>query len=404
MAKKLYEENSVKAIADAIRGKNGSTDTYKIAEMASAINSLSQTNTADGTIEDYQVTAGQIGYAKGQKVTGTYDPVVWIMKTEITLPETTFSPKIHFKTKGISSNIYSSISIGSSAILAARDDNTVTALYANSQWTQDSQKWIFLEEPTGDLLTWLEANGTKRVPGFFINQTGTASVTSNGTTTFTPAEPYDGFSQISVTTNVQPKLETKTTTITANGSQSITPGTGYDGLSQVDITTNITPNLQTKDITITSNGTTTISADSAYDGLSTVNVTTDIAGSGSSDIISQTLSILVYFQVDIQDNFGLWYFSPIEGMKFISGNQLGNEQTIQIVQNSPLICTPYGVSETSIFNNTTLDNFIFTDGSGQYLTNDYTDFPIDYSYIPIYTSFKVDTSVTAVTFDVVNWV
>lgn len=29
MAKKLYEESSVKAIANAIRRKNGSTDTYK---------------------------------------------------------------------------------------------------------------------------------------------------------------------------------------------------------------------------------------------------------------------------------------------------------------------------------------------------------------------------------------
>lgn len=37
MAKKLYDEASVQAIADAIRAKNGSTVTYKIAEMAGAI-------------------------------------------------------------------------------------------------------------------------------------------------------------------------------------------------------------------------------------------------------------------------------------------------------------------------------------------------------------------------------
>ena len=40
MSKKLYEENSIKAIADAIRGKNGSTDTYKLGEMAAAITSI----------------------------------------------------------------------------------------------------------------------------------------------------------------------------------------------------------------------------------------------------------------------------------------------------------------------------------------------------------------------------
>ena len=41
MAKKLYEESSVQAIADAIRVKNGSTEKYKIAEMGAAIKALS---------------------------------------------------------------------------------------------------------------------------------------------------------------------------------------------------------------------------------------------------------------------------------------------------------------------------------------------------------------------------
>lgn len=40
MSKKLYEENSIKAIADAIRSKNGSTDTYKLAEMSAAITAI----------------------------------------------------------------------------------------------------------------------------------------------------------------------------------------------------------------------------------------------------------------------------------------------------------------------------------------------------------------------------
>lgn len=40
MSKKLYEESSVQAIADAIRAKSGSTDTYKIAEMPTAISAI----------------------------------------------------------------------------------------------------------------------------------------------------------------------------------------------------------------------------------------------------------------------------------------------------------------------------------------------------------------------------
>ena len=40
MAKKLYEEASVQAIADAIRAKNGSGATYKIGDMAAAVQSI----------------------------------------------------------------------------------------------------------------------------------------------------------------------------------------------------------------------------------------------------------------------------------------------------------------------------------------------------------------------------
>lgn len=41
MAKKLYEEANIQAIADAIRAKNGLTTTYTVSEMAAAILALS---------------------------------------------------------------------------------------------------------------------------------------------------------------------------------------------------------------------------------------------------------------------------------------------------------------------------------------------------------------------------
>ena len=41
MANKLYNETSVRNIADAIRSVNGSTDTYNIGEMAAAVSSIS---------------------------------------------------------------------------------------------------------------------------------------------------------------------------------------------------------------------------------------------------------------------------------------------------------------------------------------------------------------------------
>lgn len=40
MSKKLYEESDVQAIADAIREKNGLTDTYTVSQMAAAITAI----------------------------------------------------------------------------------------------------------------------------------------------------------------------------------------------------------------------------------------------------------------------------------------------------------------------------------------------------------------------------
>lgn len=40
MSLKLYEESSVQGIADAIRAKNGTTNTYKIGDMATAVSEI----------------------------------------------------------------------------------------------------------------------------------------------------------------------------------------------------------------------------------------------------------------------------------------------------------------------------------------------------------------------------
>lgn len=77
MANKLYEESNIRAIADSIREKNGSTDTYKVSEMPSAIAELngseplvefSQMNQvvadyiANVTYSPNDYTTSQIGY------------------------------------------------------------------------------------------------------------------------------------------------------------------------------------------------------------------------------------------------------------------------------------------------------------------------------------------------------
>ena len=52
MAKKLYEEASVQAIANAIRAKNGEMTTYKIGEMAAAIAAISGSPIVDENLEN----------------------------------------------------------------------------------------------------------------------------------------------------------------------------------------------------------------------------------------------------------------------------------------------------------------------------------------------------------------
>ena len=61
MANKLYEENSVQAIANAIRTKNGLSTTYKIAEMADAILAL-PTGSGETNYLPYVLNDSSSGY------------------------------------------------------------------------------------------------------------------------------------------------------------------------------------------------------------------------------------------------------------------------------------------------------------------------------------------------------
>lgn len=55
MANKLYNDTSVKAIADAIRAKNGTADTYTIGEMAGAINDIPVGKSVNNVVSNYSI-------------------------------------------------------------------------------------------------------------------------------------------------------------------------------------------------------------------------------------------------------------------------------------------------------------------------------------------------------------
>lgn len=90
MAKKLYEESSVQAIAAAIREKNGAATKYKVAEMADAVRALSGSEAvawhqcpeavrnylADVTYDPGDYSASQIAnYAPATAVVSNYKPI-----------------------------------------------------------------------------------------------------------------------------------------------------------------------------------------------------------------------------------------------------------------------------------------------------------------------------------------
>ncbi len=82
MAKKLYEESSVQAIAAAIRAKNGGNTTYKIGEMAAAIEALKGADSIQhADIPDY-VKAAALAVAAKVRAVQTSESITFIAMSD----------------------------------------------------------------------------------------------------------------------------------------------------------------------------------------------------------------------------------------------------------------------------------------------------------------------------------
>lgn len=124
-------------------------------------------------------------------------------------------------------------------------------------------------------------------------QTKSSTISTNGTTTISKDNDYDGMSSVSVTTNIQPTLQSKTNSSTANGTMTVSPDNGYNGLSSVTVTTNVQPNLFTSTMweSYTYNGTHVISTLTDYDGFSQYSVTTQVTNKFPNCISGESFSL-----------------------------------------------------------------------------------------------------------------
>lgn len=100
-------------------------------------------------------------------------------------------------------------------------------VYVTSAWpTEAYRKLVFDEAPTGDLLTWLTANGVKQPANLAVQPSKDVTVTSNGTTEITPDSPYDALKKVNLTANVVADVPLVTVTFKATqfGDEINSPG------------------------------------------------------------------------------------------------------------------------------------------------------------------------------------
>lgn len=134
----------------------------------------------------------------------------WVLKAELAIPDDHVSYPVDAT---MYSNNYQrdvnvvQIDMASEHLtfFVLNDDNNRDSVngYAYGEWYDNSyRKLVFNVPPTGDLLTWLTANGVKQPANLAVQPSKNVTVTSNGTTEITPDAPYDVMEKANVTVNV----------------------------------------------------------------------------------------------------------------------------------------------------------------------------------------------------------
>lgn len=186
----------LKKVANAIRAKGGTTAKLSFPDgFALAISNIS--------------TSG------GAKET-------WVLNETISALSA-FSFSVSFTSNGAS---YAGIkTVGAFSPVGYNVGYTNSSGSSSSVYFADTNKWAnqayrkltFDAPPTGDLLTWLQANGVKQPDDTAVQDTKALTITSNGTVSVTPDAPYDALKKVDVTVDVESGGGTETTPVEVYG-------------------------------------------------------------------------------------------------------------------------------------------------------------------------------------------
>ena len=155
---------------------------------------------------------GVIGTLEASPSGGGSSSETWVLNNEVYPPDSvgeTFN--VNFTSNGLS---FSSIGVSVNLRRQVLYDSTVVKAF--DAWTSQAyRKLTFDAPPTGDLLTWLQANGVKQANDTAVQPEKSVNITTGGKVTITPDAPYDAMA--SVVANVTQGTETTMVNVNPSG-------------------------------------------------------------------------------------------------------------------------------------------------------------------------------------------
>jgi len=252
MAKRTIEESTLTGIADAIRGKIGSSDPIRTDKMAEKIASISQgidTSDADATAND--IAQGKTAYVDGQKVTGSVEVVAEDVNLDA-VPQWNAGRNV----------LYAGFGAYEGRVLFEHG-KTITLEISGTK-LGDATDADVAEGKTYTSASGLKRTGTKVDPVEVAQATPTITVSDSGLIT---AKSVQGAGLVSAGT------KSATKQLTTQGAQTITPGTSNKTISSGRYLTG----------TQTIKGDANLVAENIKEGVSIFGVAGTLAGGGLPD-------------------------------------------------------------------------------------------------------------------------